>query len=113
MTVSSRTPERQSNQCPLCDSAFQIEPSSPFGDAPCPSCGTLPWFAKQGDDTMFFDSTAAEIKKTRIRQIISEQLGRAIEEIPENMQDLDLIELGADSLDMAEPVMELEHEFDN
>jgi len=112
MAVSSRTPEGQPNQCPICDSIFRIEPSSPFGDAPCPSCGTLLWFAKQGDDTLFFDSTTAQIKKTRIRQIIAEQLGVTTDMIPEDIQDLDITELGGDSLDIVELVMEIEHEFD-
>jgi anti-sigma B factor antagonist len=45
MVISSRTPEGQPNHCPVCGSHLRIEPSDPAGDAPCPQCGHLLWFA--------------------------------------------------------------------
>jgi len=45
MIISSRTPEGQPNQCPVCDASFLLEPSDPAGDAPCPNCGHLVWFS--------------------------------------------------------------------
>ena len=42
---SSRTPEGEPNECPICGHAVQIAPSRPPGDAPCPHCGHLLWFA--------------------------------------------------------------------
>src|SRR5262249_52487779 len=42
----SRTPEGIPNRCPVCGSAVRIEPSSPSGDAPCPTCGHLLWFTR-------------------------------------------------------------------
>jgi hypothetical protein len=45
MTIASRTPEGRSHYCPLCDTTICVEPSQPPGDAPCPQCGTLLWFA--------------------------------------------------------------------
>ena len=112
MNVSSRTPEGQPNYCPICDSSINIEPSDPFGDAPCPSCGQLLWFTKRRDGLMFYDSTTAQIKQSRIRQFIAEQLGVAIDKVPEKIEDLDVMALGGDSLDIVELVMELEEEFD-
>ncbi|QDV36037.1 hypothetical protein ElP_39470 [Tautonia plasticadhaerens] len=41
MVISSRTPEGQPNNCPVCGKAIVMEPSQPFGDAPCPHCGCL------------------------------------------------------------------------
>src|SRR5262245_50982418 len=41
MTISSRTPEGQPNSCPVCLHDVVMEPSQPFGDAPCPHCGCL------------------------------------------------------------------------
>jgi DNA-directed RNA polymerase subunit RPC12/RpoP len=41
MVISSRTPEGQPNCCPVCGKAVVMEPSQPFGDAPCPHCGCL------------------------------------------------------------------------
>jgi anti-anti-sigma factor len=45
MVISSRTPEGRPNHCPVCGSDLKIEPSDPAGDAPCPRCGHLLWFA--------------------------------------------------------------------
>jgi anti-sigma B factor antagonist len=45
MVISSRTPEGQPNHCPVCRSDLRIEPSDPTGDALCPRCGHLLWFA--------------------------------------------------------------------
>ena len=42
---SSRTPEGTPNRCPVCQAVICIEPSTPPGDAPCPHCGHLLWFA--------------------------------------------------------------------
>jgi Zn-finger nucleic acid-binding protein len=41
MAISSRNPEGQPNYCPICRKAIVMEPSQPFGDAPCPHCGSL------------------------------------------------------------------------
>ena len=46
MKTPSRTPEGESNQCPVCGKTVRLEPSSPANDAPCPYCGTLLWFDK-------------------------------------------------------------------
>ena len=42
---TTRTPEGTPNRCPLCGNAVWVEPSRATGDAPCPHCGTLLWFA--------------------------------------------------------------------
>jgi hypothetical protein len=44
MTTSTRTPEGEPNECPVCGHKVRLEPSRPPGDAPCPQCGTLLWF---------------------------------------------------------------------
>jgi rubrerythrin len=41
MVISTRTPEGQPNYCPVCGKIVVMEPSQPFGDAPCPHCGCL------------------------------------------------------------------------
>lgn len=45
MTISSRTPEGDPNQCPVCSHHVRIEPSLDTRDAPCPRCGHLLWFS--------------------------------------------------------------------
>jgi len=45
MTISSRTPEGDPNQCLVCGHYVRIEPSPGTRDAPCPRCGHLLWFS--------------------------------------------------------------------
>lgn len=112
MTISSRTPEGQPNTCPMCNSAIRIEPSQPLGDAPCPKCGQLLWFKRRRDGLVFYDSPSAEKEKSRIRQLVALQLGVDLQKIPDDIQALDIVALGGDSLDVVELVLELEEEFD-
>ena len=113
MRISSRNPGGAPNQCPICNSKISIETSQPFGDAPCPSCGQLLWFERRNNDLMFYDSLAAELRTNRVREIIAQQLGISLEKLPENLNDFFTSDLGADSLDVVELVMEFEEEFDN
>ena len=50
---------------------------------------------------------------TRMREIIAQQLGIALDKIPEDLNEFIAADLEADSLDLVELVMELEEEFDN
>ncbi len=90
MSISSRTPEGDSNRCPICDARVIIEPSEPTGDAPCPRCGHLLW---------------------QFRRYYSNVLNVAPERITADTQLL-ADDLGADSLDAVELVMEFEEQFD-
>src|SRR5581483_5158736 len=109
MRISSRTPEGESNRCPICQADVCIEPSRPPGDAPCPSCGSLLWFHKTPDGWRLYDSEeTAPIRDAAMRRI-SESVG-----IPEERLTLSasLMEvMGADSVDIVELVMALEEEF--
>ena len=84
MLISSRTPEGLPNRCPICGGEFDLEPSLPTGDAPCPQCGHLLWWFQQK-----FDRLDRVDANTRFVE-----------------------ELKADSLDVVELVMELEDEFE-
>ena len=88
MSISSRTPEGLPHRCPICGKAAALDPSYPDGDSICPSCGHLLWW---------------------FRDRISQIKGVSPEEI-----DLDawsMSDLGADSLDHAELILELDGEF--
>ena len=89
MSISSHTPEGRPNCCPICRKSLRLEPSPPAGDAPCPNCGHLLWWFKDH----FAETHGAS------RDLIS----------PETSFVEDL---GADSVDTVELVMELEEEFD-
>ena len=104
MVVSSRTPEGTPNRCPVCGSEVLIEPSGPFGDAPCPRCGALLWFLALPDAIRLFEEEAARNFQEATRGIVAKYFAvsedRAWRE-----------EIGADSLDLVELVMELEAEL--
>jgi acyl carrier protein len=86
MTVSSRTPEGMPHQCPVCGKVAALEVSE-TGDSVCPSCGHLLWW--------FRDRVASRLR-------IDPRLIRV---------EMRLDDLGADSLDIVELVMEFEEQF--
>lgn len=94
MTIASRTPEGFPSRCPICGADSQIEFSDPGDDAVCPVCGSHLLLAQ-----MIVD---------RFRRKLAEQLGVAEEELTGDF----LSNLGADSLDTVELLMELEEDFD-
>ena len=83
--ISSRTPEGDPHRCAICGETVVTEPSEPLGDSVCPRCGSL-------------------------LSAVSEQLGIDRKRIID--LNTSFTELGADSLDTVELVMELEEEFD-
>jgi acyl carrier protein len=87
MTISSRTPEGTPHCCPICGQVANLEPSYPDGDSVCPACGHLLWLFR---DRVFQASGAA-------KELIKFET---------SLRD----ELGIDSLDLVELIMELEEE---
>jgi acyl carrier protein len=82
MSISSRTPEGSPCECPICGAIENLEPSDPGGDAICPACGQLLWWFRQ-------------------RTQPAAQLEHGFR-----------VDLGVDSLDDVELVMEMEDEYD-
>src|SRR5947209_13760658 len=95
MPIASRTPEGWPNRCPVCGAEIRIDPSQPPGDAPCPRCGQLVWFDQTG-------------LQRRALEMIASRLGFDASAI--NF-DSPLADLGTDSLDVVELILELEEEF--
>lgn len=85
-----------------------VEPSVFIGDATCPQCGQLLWFLQTADTIRLFSSQQSEEHKNRLIQIIASQLGIDDEKIANNPALFN--EMGVDSLDFVELVMELEEE---
>ena len=109
VVISSRTPEGQPIRCPLCGKQVVIEPSALFGDATCPHCGQLLWFVRLSGEMLVYKHHEAEKIRERLKDVIAEQLGVDVSKVT---GDLSFVkELGADSLDVVELVMELEEEF--
>lgn len=98
MTIASRTPEGYPNVCPICGADFLLEPLFTTHDAPCPSCGHLLWWFQQrlSDPVMMPRET---ITVDTLLASLGDQTGATND-------------LGRDSLDVVELVMELEEEFD-
>lgn len=95
MTISSRTPGGMPSDCPLCGAKTNIVFSDPVGDAPCPNCGHLLW-------------ASAQLLHS-VTQRYADVFGTALGAVNATTRFADL---GADSLDTVEMVMELEEEYD-
>jgi acyl carrier protein len=95
MSISSRTPEGFPSRCPLCGVATNIEFSDPGRDAPCPGCGYLLWRSQQ-----------------LLERLISHLAELGVDPEKIDAETSLTKDLGADSLDAVELVMELEEEFD-
>ena len=96
MIISSRTPEGLPNRCSLCGKTVCVEPSDPTLDGPCPHCGQLLWWS--------------DFSLRSVRDHLCEKLGVNRGRITADASFID--DLGMDSLDIAEFVMDIEEEFD-
>lgn len=110
MTISSRTPEGQSGNCPVCRACVVIEPSIMTGDAPCPQCGHLLWFVQLPGQTYVFQRNRNEARRERLLNLMAEQLGVSIEQLTTSPDIYE--EAGADSLDITELIMSLDEEME-
>lgn len=88
MSISSRTPEGDPHRCPICGKVSWVKPSYPSGDSCCSNCGQLLWWFR---DRLCHDGRIAPEQVTLSSSFIDD--------------------LGADSLDTAELIIELEEEF--
>lgn len=106
MNVSSRTPEGLPNHCPICHSEIRIECSVPWGDAPCPQCGSLLWFVVSSENARFYELDSVEPIRDRLEGLLAD----LEERFRANTDELGSIsgKLKRDSLDVVEIVMMLE-----
>jgi hypothetical protein len=86
--AAAEFPDGLRAECPICRKLVYVNPSEPFGDAPCPNCGTL----------LF---VAAAHRQVRIHAATT-----VSDYVRQRLQSVDLEAM--DSLDLAELVMELE-----
>jgi acyl carrier protein len=113
MSISSRTPEGQPGYCPVCGSAVCLLPCEPIFDAPCPSCGHLLLFLTVGEQTEILEFS--QERQARIRRLLCERLGIEQQTFPDDAAETAKLinDLGADSLDAVELVMELEDDAED
>jgi acyl carrier protein len=91
----------------------RVEPSLFFGDATCPNCGSWLWFRNIPGERIVFDRDASRPIRERVIEFVAAQLNVDREKIAIEGDRIPFAdELGADSLDLVELVMELEEELD-
>lgn len=79
-----------------------MEPSRPFGDAPCPACGSLLWYFDSGEELRLFDAESPVF-----RNRLAEQLGNHAMDLESgHLQDIEM-----DSLEIVDLVMSLEDDL--
>ena len=106
--ISSRTPEGQPNHCPVCNADVCLEPSPLFADATCPKCGSLLWFLHVNSEYRVFERASTNHIRDRVIRVIGRQLGVDPAKISSDTSFVN--DLGADSLDTVDLIMELEEE---
>ena len=110
-TISSRTPEGSPGRCPFCQREVHLESSLPFGDAPCPYCGSLIRFVNLGGELQMLNQAAEQSLRRKLRRHLAEQLGVDTSKIGDEFAALQSLKL--DSIDTVELVMGLEEEVDD
>ena len=110
--VSSGTPDGLPGLCPVCESLVCVEPSLLTGDAPCPHCGSLVWVVNVPPRARCYRSEDVS-PGTRLTVMAALQLiyARLNAAVPGERGGSSLRELGLDSLDLVELVMEIEEEL--
>lgn len=108
--ISSRTPEGSPGRCPFCDREVNLESSLPFGDAPCPYCGSLIRFVNVDGELKLLDEAAEQSLRRKLRRYLAEQLGVEESKIGDEFEALQSLKL--DSIDTIELVMDLEEQDD-
>src|SRR5947209_7400529 len=107
MTTSARTSEGDALPCPLCQKEIRFESAQPAGEVPCPHCGKPLWFIPAQKRCLNYREVSPLLEK--IIPIISDKLGVNKEQIKSTSTFLG--DLGADSLDVVELIMDLEEKF--
>lgn len=106
--AAPKVPEGVSNQCPLCRKSIDGQPATPSGDLACPHCGGALWFVRTGAGLRYHDAKVA----APVRDCILDAVSRKFELARDALTGVETFaDLGADSLDVAELIMELEEDF--
>ncbi len=108
MTTSSQVPQGVPHCCPFCG-ALLIGPSERYGTVTCPSCNRPLWFTKAPDGVWFHDPESVAGVRARVIRIVCDHLGVNLDRINDGTTFTE--DIGADTLDIVEMVMELEEEF--
>src|SRR5947209_6728789 len=106
--MTNPTPSRVPNWCPFCG-ALLAAPSERSATVPCASCNRPLWFTRAPDGVWFHDPAAVAAIRERVVRVLSRNFGLDPQRITDAMTFTE--DIGADTLDIVETVMELEEEF--
>jgi acyl carrier protein len=98
------------NQCPACAADLKLHLTAPLGDVSCPHCGHSLWYVSLRSSTRFFRPDDANTVQERLTDIVAQQLGVDRSRVRADWTTLS--ELGADSLEVIEILIQLEEQFD-
>ena len=101
----SESSEIDPGLCPVCDTKVAIDPTLWFGETRCPNCGHEVWLIRFSHGYMSF-KPSEEAKLRTLNGVIAGYLGVEPGEVDPRSE----LDLGIDSLDFVELVMELEEE---
>lgn len=105
MFGSSPSQQSEPGTCPTCDAQATIDPSLWFGETKCSNCGELLWLIRFNHGLMAF-KPSERVKQRQLQEVLAEYVG--VE--PAKLDPQGEMDLGIDSLDFVELVMELEEE---
>jgi acyl carrier protein len=80
-----------------------------YGEIPCPHCGTALWFASRRDGLWLHEAAKVAPVRQRVLGIVAENLGIDLEQLKDSTSFMP--DVGADTLDVVEFVMEVEKAF--
>lgn len=107
--MSPRAPLGVSNQCPLCRSTLAGESPTADGELPCPGCGGRLWLLNTTAGRRYHQAERVGPIRERVIDVVEGKFPEARGHLTGTTTFEDL---GADSLDVAEVIMEIEQEFD-
>lgn len=98
------------NCCPHCEAEIVTagQGDSISGNRRCPVCDALLWFLRHPHGRVYYDRRSPV--KQHLRRWLAEQM--SVEAMSLELDELTFQQLGVDSLDTVELIMELEEEFD-
>ncbi|MEM7476556.1 MAG: phosphopantetheine-binding protein [Planctomycetota bacterium] len=98
------------DECPVCGVRQQRLTDKMFGETHCSNCNTALWYFWSGKTFLVLKLSNGIDFEDWIQSLLATQLGVDPNQIPDQLADLEFSELGIDSLDTLELLMEIESE---
>ena len=103
---SDKQSSNETGDCPICNGDVGIDPSLWFGETTCPNCGETLWAVRFTHGLIAF-KPSEKVRERTLEEVLSEYLGIEQAKLDPRVE----LDLGIDSLDFVELVIELEEEM--